>query len=126
MPWTYKQATGELLDPTGQHVATGYAGGNCGKNPEGRNNTLMQDVRSVGPLPKGEYMLGEVVLTSHLGPYAIPLIPSPENVMFGRSGFFMHGDNMQLDGSASEGCIIMPKIVRLRVYGSDDRLIEVV
>ena len=125
MPWRYEQATGKMFDPTGVLVYTGYAGGNCGKNPEGKNNPLMQDVKSIGPLPKGEYGLGEVVLTSHLGPYAIPLIPSPENQMFGRGGFFIHGDTTP-SGNASEGCIIMPKIIRLRIYGSDDRLVEVV
>ena len=125
MSWTYKQSTGELLDPTGQHIANGYAGGNCGKNPEGKNNKLLQAVKSVGPIPVGKYTLGEVVLTSHLGPYAIPLIPYHDNKMFGRGGFYMHGDTTP-SGNASEGCIIMPRIVRVRVYGSDDRTIEVV
>lgn len=125
MPWTYKQATGELLDPSGQHVATGYAGGNCGENPEGKNNPLLQAIKSVGPLPVGKYTLGEVVAQSHLGPYAIPLIPYTSNQMFGRGDFYMHGDTTP-SGNASEGCIIMPRIVRVRVYGSDDRTVEVV
>jgi hypothetical protein len=126
MSWTYKQSTGELLDPTGQHIANGYAGGNCGENPEGVNNHMLQAMKSVGPLPVGKYTLGEVVAESHLGPYAIPLIPYKENQMFGRGGFYMHGDNSNMDRSASEGCIIMPRIVRVRVYGSDDRTVEVV
>lgn len=124
--WTYKQSTGELLDPTGQHVANGYAGGNCGQNPEGVNNPKMQDMKHIGPLPVGKYDLGEVIAESHLGPYVIPLIAHPENEMYGRSGFYMHGDNAKLNKSASEGCIIMPRIVRVRVYGSDDRTIEVI
>lgn len=125
MIWRYEQSTGKLFDPSGIHIYTGYAGGNCGQNPEGKNNPLLQQMKSVGPLPVGLYTLGNVVLQSHLGPFAIPLIPDPANQMYGRGGFYMHGDTTP-SGNASEGCIIMPRIVRVRVYGSDDRTVEVV
>lgn len=125
MSWRYEQATGRLYRPDGTHAATGYAGGNCGKNPEGANNPDMQDVKSVGPLPKGVYTKGEVVLQSHLGPFAIPLVPHEDNQMFGRSGFFMHGDTTP-SGNASEGCIIQTRAVRKEFYASEDNEIEVI
>jgi len=121
MNWKYEQKTGKLYDPQGNFVAKGYAGGNCGKNPEGINNADMQGVKSVGPLPVGVYTRGAVVLQSHLGPFAIPLVPDKDNDMLGRGGFFMHGDTTP-SGNASEGCIIMLRAIRELFYKSTDPL----
>lgn len=125
MPWMYSQTDGRLYAPDGTHAATGYAGGNCGKNPEGVNNHAMQNIPHIGPLPVGSYVFGEVVMQSHLGPFAIPLIPDARNEMFGRRGFFVHGDTNP-SGNASEGCIIMPRAVREEMYASPDKQLNVV
>jgi hypothetical protein len=124
--WIYSQSTGRLYAPDGTHAATGYAGGNEGKNPEGVNNHSLQDQKSVGPLPVGFYTIGDVVQQSQLGPYAIHLVPDASNTMYGRGGFFMHGDTPQLNNSASEGCIIMPRAVRNDVVASGDKQLVVV
>ena len=121
MSWTFEQRTGKLYGPDGKLVWKGYAGGNEGKAPEGINNPDMQGVKGVGPLPVGTYTRGEVVLQSHLGPFAIPLIPDPGNDMLGRGGFYMHGDTTP-SGNASEGCIIMPRAVRESFYKSTEPL----
>jgi hypothetical protein len=121
MSYTYEQSTGNMIDPAGSVVATGYAGGNCGQNPEGKNNPEMQGVKSIGPLPEGWYDLGEPVEHSHLGAYAIPLIPDPANDMLGRGDFYLHGDTTP-SGNASEGCIIMPRAIRESVKASGERL----
>ena len=125
MPWIYEQTTGKLFTPTGIYAATGYAGGNCGKNPEGKNNPDMQNVKSIGPLPCGLYRMGEVIQQSHLGPFAIPLFPDPNNEMFGRGSFYVHGDTNP-PGNASEGCIIQARVIREKMYSSDDKQIQVV
>jgi hypothetical protein len=125
MMWTYVVDTGYLYDPDGVSVAAGYAGGNCGKNPEGKNNPDMQDRKSIGPLPCGFYTFGQPVLQSHLGPFAIPLIPYPDNEMFGRGGFYIHGDTTP-GGNASEGCIILPRLIRNQLWNSTDHKLEVV
>jgi Tlde1 domain len=122
--WQYEQNTGKLFRPNGQLLYTGYAGGNCGKNPEGINNHDMQGIHSVGPLPVGIYTFGEPVEGSHLGPFAIPLIPDADNAMFGRGGFFMHGDTTP-SGRASEGCIIQPRFVRNECHASQEQKILV-
>ena len=109
MPWTYEQATGNLISPLGIKVATGYAGGNCGNNPEGVNNPDAQDQDS----PK-------------LGPFALVLEPDPANEMFGRGDFRMHGDSITHPGCASEGCVIMPRNIRENVWASNDHVINVV
>lgn len=124
--WVYEQSSGRLYAPDGTHAATGYAGGNEGKNPEGVNSHDSQNIKGVGPLPVGFYTFGEVVQQSQLGPFAISLLPSDGNSMFGRGGFYCHGDNMQLNESASEGCIIMPRAVRDEVYASGDKQLAVV
>lgn len=126
MSWRYEQSTGKLFTPEGTLIATGYAGGNCGKNPEGINNPEMQNVKGVGPLPVGKYTHGVVVMQSQLGVFAIPLIPDPANEMHGRGGFYMHGDKIAEPRCASEGCIIMPRFVREQYYNSVDPTIEVV
>jgi len=123
--WTYIQQTGELIDPSATIIAKGYAGGNCGKDPVGVNNPDMAHVKCVGPLPTGIYTFGEPVLQSHLGPFAIPLIPDPANNMHGRSGFFMHGDTNP-SGKASEGCVIMPRAIRELVAHSTAHQLRVV
>ncbi len=126
MTWTYSQIDGRLYDKDGLHVATGYAGGNGGKHPEGVNNPDMQNVKMIGPLPVGVYTFGRVVLKSHLGPYAIPLIPDPSNEMFGRSAFYCHGDTPEMNESASDGCMIMARKVREEMYKSPDHRLEVI
>ena len=123
--WTYSQSTGVMTDPDGNKVATGYAGGNCGENPDGVNNPAMQDRKGIGPLPQGIYSFGDPLSQSKLGPFAIPLIPSPDNEMYGRGGFFCHGDNLDMDHSASEGCVIMPRTVRVQMWSSDDHTLQV-
>ena len=123
--WTYFQDTGKLVAPDGFDAATGYAGGNEGKNPEGVNNHDMQNVKKVGPIPVGFYTFGEVVLKSHLGPFAIPLMPDATNEMFGRSGFYCHGDTKEMNQSASQGCIIMPRNVRNDMWASPDHILQV-
>lgn len=123
--WTYIQNSGQMFDPDGKLIATGYAGGNEGVNPEGINNHEMQDQKSIGPLPVGFYTFGDVVQQSQLGPFAIHLVPDATNNMYGRSGFFCHGDTTP-SGKASKGCIIMPRAVRNTIAASGDKQLAVV
>jgi Protein of unknown function (DUF2778) len=124
MPWTFEISTGNLYDPLGNLAAKGYSGGNCGKNPEGVDNPDDEAMKDIGPIPEGGYSFGTPVLQSHLGPFAIPLSPASSNQMFGRSGFFCHGDNAA--HAASEGCIIIPPDVRKAMWASSDHELQVV
>lgn len=99
----YNQKTGLLtrdLTPLG----SGYSGRGAG-----RNNPRMQGIRSIGPIPCGEYQIGPAYDTRNLGPVSIPLTPIGHDAM-GRSGFFVHGDNSS--GDASHGCIVLPRPIR--------------
>jgi hypothetical protein len=117
--WTYSQGTGKLFDPQGNHVATGYSG----KGP-GKNNCEMQHVRNVGPIPQGIYTIGQAYNSAKVGPFALPLTPDPKNNMFGRSAFLIHGDNKT--GTASEGCIILGRMIRDKISYSVDRVLKVI
>jgi hypothetical protein len=123
--WYFESSTGNFFTPDKQLRSRGYAGGNCGKNPEGRNNPDMQDQAKIGPLPEGLYTRGKLVPQSRLGKDAIELIPDPNNEMFDRSDFFLHGDTVP-SGNASEGCIIQPHDARMEFNSSDDDQIQVV
>jgi hypothetical protein len=119
--WTFEQATGWWIDPTGKAIFKGaYAG-----NGKGKNNPDMQDVKGVGPLPRGLYTAGEPHNDAKVGNYAMRLTPSPDNTMFGRADFFLHGDSMSDPGNASEGCIVLPLYLRTQFWNSGDHTIQV-
>ena len=119
--WTYAQKSGDLLQD-GQEIATGYSG-----RDNGKNNPAMQAVHNVGPIPQGDWTIaGPPFNTAKHGPYVLRLEPSPATNTFGRDGFLMHGDSIKSPGTASEGCIIMPRVIREKVWESGDTSLQVV
>lgn len=118
--WRYVQKTGELIDPHGEIVAVGYAG-----NGEHRNRPESEDRPNRGPLPRGTYIIGAPRTTTTHGPYVLPLTPGMQP-MHGRAGFLVHGDSRTRPGTASHGCVIVPKAARVRIWESGDRLLTVV
>ena len=101
---TYRQTTGELLEPGGQVLAVCYAGQGIGKN-----DPNFQSVANTGPLPQGIYEIGTLATRPHLGP-SIDLAPDPSNRMRGRAGFLFHLDNPAHVGDSSDGCIVVPSL----------------
>ena len=119
--WTFEQATGWWIDPTGKVIfKAGYAGSGVGKN-----NPAMQDVKNIGPLPRGFYTAEPPADDAKVGKFAMRLTPSPENQMFGRADMFMHGDSETDPGNASEGCIVLPRALREKFWASGDHTIQV-
>ena len=118
--WTYRQSSGELLKD-GRFIAQGYSGHGAGKN-----NPACQSVRDVGPIPCGAWEIVSLTtgMTPH-GPYVLHLEPCNGTQTFGRAGFLMHGDSLKHPGEASEGCVIMQRWVRERVWLSEDRALTV-
>lgn len=106
---TYAQASGELsID--GHYEGSCYSG--TGK---GRNNPAMEDVQSVGPIPRGKYSVGHVRDGGALGPLVFDLLPVGHTA-HGRTLFRIHGDNKTHD--ASHGCIIAGRAVRQYIADS--------
>lgn len=121
MTWTYKQSTGEIFH-NGRVIGRGYAGKNGGKN-----NPAMQSVSATGPLPQGFYtIIGHPFTHPHTGAYSIRLQPSSGNIMFGRSGFLIHGDSRNHPGDASDGCIVLARHIREVIWNSGDMRLEVI
>ncbi len=113
--WAQKE--GVWLFPDGHH-AEGYAGGNCGKNPEGINNPDMQAVHNIGPLPCGTYTIqGPPYHNPNTGLNTLNLVPDAANQMFNRGSFRVHGDTAT-PFCASEGCIVIPPGDRLDVWAA--------
>lgn len=106
----YQQSTGSMScsnDVSGETYLTcdGYAG-----TGDGRNNPDAQDQRNRGPVPRGDYTVGTSFRHPHAGAAARRLVPASSNVMHGRDGMMIHGDNARND--ASQGCIILPRRCR--------------
>jgi hypothetical protein len=87
----------------------------------------METVPNVGPIPRGDWAIaGPPVDTQDHGPYVLKLHPAPSTETHGRSGFLMHGDSKAHPGSASHGCVILPRAAREEVWQSGDRDLQVV
>jgi RHS repeat-associated protein len=123
--WEYHQSTGEMWyyppgsgDP--ELVGTGHSG-----NGAGRNNPDMQGTRNVGPVPEGLWQI-EPIQDNVTGrgielPDSMRLTPlEGQHERFNRSGFIIHG------GRYSEGCVILPRDVRLQIGGSGTNHLSVV
>jgi hypothetical protein len=121
MTWIWRQTQGDLLDGSGKIIATGYSGALGFEN-----NPVSQDIHDRGPIPQGSYAIGPPSDTTSHGPYVLPLEPAPENEMYGRSGFLIHGDSKEHPGQSSEGCIILPRAIREIVWNSGDHELHVI
>ncbi len=120
--WTWKQATGELVDGAGVTVGRGYSG-DC----EHYNNPASQEIPGVGPIPRGRYIIGNFFDDpGGKGPVVCRLTPIPPTNTFGRSGFMIHGDSADNDHSASHGCIVLAHALRAAISSSGDSILEVV
>lgn len=121
--WTWKQSSGELWHGDPEPVATGYSG----EEGIAKNNPAMQTIAGEGPIPQGKYAItGPPFGSPQHGPFCLRLEPDPANEMFGRSGFLIHGDSIEHPGAASEGCIILPRNIRERMWNSGDYDLQVV
>lgn len=117
----YEQATGKLRDSESVIIGQGYSG-----HGEGRNNPEMQYVSMTGPIPQGIYnILPPRDSVSH-GPFVMPLAPAAGTDTKGRAGFLIHGDSIQHPGEASEGCIILPRAIREKIWREGDHTLKVI
>jgi hypothetical protein len=124
--WVWDQSAGVAISPDGKRYA-GYSG-----KGRGRNNPALQGVRGIGPLPRGRYRIGTPRTSQRTGPFVMDLFPmdaTPADTRHdetGRSAFQIHGDSVRNPGTASSGCIILPRAVREAIWRSGDHVIEVV
>lgn len=120
---TYHQNPPQMLiNGVGVHPQLIYAG-----HGPGLNNPAMQNVKGIGPLPKGQYKIVQWDdYHGALGAMVAILVAYPTNLMFGRSLFRIHGDNSAANYTASDGCIVMDHVSRQKVRDSHETILEVV
>lgn len=107
---TYSQSSGQLNCTTGSttYGSTGYSGARAGG---GYNNPDMQHLRNVGPIPRGTYDIGGC--RNSVTRDTVTLTPRATTNTHGRDNFRIHGGNGR--GTASQGCIIVPRTMRRRI-----------
>ena len=121
MPWIYHQSTGKLYHDDKLVDAHCYSG-----KGQWKNRPEAQSMKNRDPIPQGRYTIGAPRLErGPHGPYVIPLRPDPNNHMYGRSAFLIHGDKVGAPGTASEGCIIAKISTRHEIVDSGDHVLEV-
>lgn len=122
--WTYNQSTG-WLDKDGILVSkTCYSGIGFGLN-----NSAAEADHDLGPIPRGLWIIsGPPFESLEHGRYCLRLDPAEGTITFGRSGFLVHGDEVEHPGQylASHGCIIADRATRERLYQSGDTKLQVV
>ena len=124
--WTWDQSAG-TISHNGRFVAKGYSGGGAGKN-----NPAMEGVRATGPIPRGKWKIRAPYNSPAVGPYVLPVWAADDGVFDDvhgrtkRSAFRIHGDSIRAPGTASKGCIILPRAIRQQIWASGDRDLEVI
>lgn len=123
--WVWDQSAG-ILSRNGKLISRGYSG-----KGRGRNNPALQGVPGVGPIPQGRWKIGAPYNSANVGPYVLPLHAVDGSIddvhqPTGRSAFRCHGDSISAPGTASRGCIILPRAVREAIWKSGDRDLEVI
>lgn len=117
--WIWDQSAGELR--RAGKVWRGYSGA-----ARGLNNPAMQAARGIGPIPQGRWTIAGCHDSPNTGPCTLTLAPDPGTATFGRSAFRIHGDSLAHPGTASHGCIILPRAVRDAIWASGDRILQVI
>jgi hypothetical protein len=124
--WTWDQSKGEL-SRDGKFVSRGYSG-----KGRGKNNPTLQGVVGVGPVPRGLWKITERYDSRNVGPYTLRIeavdakFGDDKHAETGRGAFRIHGDSIRAPGTASRGCIILPRAIRERIWTSGDRSLTVV
>lgn len=120
MTSTYSISTGVLL-VKGLKVGTGYSGHGASLN----NPTDIEKV-GVGPLPIGTWQIGPWHDDPHLGPLVSHLTPVSVANLYGRSGFYIHGDNALLNHTGSDGCIVLSLTLRKLLRDAEETYLVVI
>lgn len=97
-------------------MTIGYSGSGVHKN-----KPASQSLKGLGPIPQGRWRIGAPYRSQSVGPYALRLTPDTSTKTFGRTALLIHGDSIKAPGTASNGCIILPRSVRERIWTSGDR-----
>lgn len=117
---TYSQISGGIsLDD--ENIGDGYSGFGSGLD-----NPSLEAEHDVGPIPRGKWHIDR--WDDHhgtKGPCVAVLSPVDHDA-HGRSAFLIHGDNPDVNHSASHGCIIASRPIRQQLRDSGQTELEVI
>lgn len=113
----YYQDSGKLFLDS-ELIGTGYSGA-----PGYQNKPELEFMRNSGCIPHGTWSISDPVDTDK-GVCSFRLTPI-DVCTHGRDGFMIHGDSIKSPGTASHGCIIMPRVTRFKIRESGIRTLEV-
>eukprot|EP01017_Pseudomicrothorax_dubius_P001677 TRINITY_DN0_c602_g1_i3.p2 TRINITY_DN0_c602_g1~~TRINITY_DN0_c602_g1_i3.p2 ORF type:complete len:143 (+),score=35.86 TRINITY_DN0_c602_g1_i3:44-472(+) len=113
--FTYGNGKGQFYNGRTKKTSSAYSGDQAHYNKQ-----QFQNLRAKGPLPVGKWqVIASYARHPHLGTYAHHLGPVAVAKQYGRSGFFIHGDNRRNNHTASQGCIIVDNESRMNVKKGD-------
>lgn len=123
--WIYHQSSGKLYRDAA-FISAGYSG-----NGRGKNNPALETAKGIGPIPVGDWIIKEPYNSANTGPYTLPLWADDGKLddteaRTGRGAFRIHGDSIKNPGTASHGCIILPRAIREMIWKSGDKKLRVV
>lgn len=119
--WTYNQQNGHL-SRCGELQGVGYSGFGAG-----RNQAKYEPIPELGPIPRGKWEIHFPSFESQkCGPVCLRLTPCEGTETYSRSGFLIHGDSCNHPGSASHGCIVIARVVRLEIEQSGDPDLQII
>lgn len=120
MTWVFSVEHGMILRDL-KVVGVAYSG-----HGKGLDDPEMENFKGMGPIPRGKWKIGTFFDHPHLGPIVAHLTPALGTNTFGRNGFFIHGDNREVNHTASDGCIILARPMREQIRDSGDRDLSVI
>ena len=124
----YEQKTGRFVicdyDDGGVERVVYETVGYSGRGPH-KNNPESQNVKRLGPIPRGVYGICGPFDHPRLGRLCFDLDDHAKNVMYGRYGFMIHGDSRSRPGDASSGCIILHRAAREAIVNYGPKLLHV-
>jgi len=116
--FSYQQLTGFWIGPDNSIWEQGYSG-----SGESKDNPVDENLVGKGPIPTGNYkIVGPPIDTANHGPCVLRLIPDELTraaiIDLGRDpdSFLIHGDSIEHPGAASEGCIILSRATREKIW----------
>lgn len=113
LDFIYEQSSGNFYLADGQDVRALIARGYSGKG-DFKDAHWAEMRKAEGPIPRGVWRIAPATKHPRLGPIALPLQPFGHDAL-GRTEFFIHGDNPERNQSASSGCIVLDRDVRLLI-----------
>eukprot|EP01017_Pseudomicrothorax_dubius_P026942 TRINITY_DN304_c0_g1_i6.p1 TRINITY_DN304_c0_g1~~TRINITY_DN304_c0_g1_i6.p1 ORF type:complete len:146 (+),score=42.75 TRINITY_DN304_c0_g1_i6:3-440(+) len=118
--FSYRGGKGSFYNARNKKTYSAYSGDQAHYNKE-----QFQNLRAKGPIPVGKWkVVQSFARHPNLGTLAHWIEPVAVPNRYGRSEFFVHGDNSRNNHTASAGCIIVDNDARAAIKQGDFVLVK--